>query len=293
MRVKHGVNLNKAIGLAIVINTIQVALIVSVTVFSIISEGNAFNGIMEQLLLIGVSVVVSWGAVIDVREAVNARKVKEQADMLENALGQLEDLNDTLRAQRHDFMNHLQVVFSLIELGEHKSAANYIEKIFGDIQKVGKTLKTSHPAINALLAAKISDCEGRGIAVDMKIESTWQLLPVSSWEMCRVLGNIIDNAMDALRGVDDPEIGIYMGEDIHGYSFQVKNNGPMIPGNIRDKIFQRGFSTKNVDRGMGLSIVNDIVTSYGGTLELRSDERETAFTGFIVKPIDNSVLAES
>ena len=237
------------------------------------------------MLLCTLTLIVTWGAALDIREALSARRMASEADMLEEAYDQLGELNGTLRAQRHDFMNHLQVVYSLMELKEYGEARDYIERVYGDIRRVSRTLKTAHPAVNALLAAKVSDCESRGIRVTLQIESAWADLPVESWAMCRVLGNLIDNAMDALRAVPEPALTIRLSESLHGYEFAVSNNGPMIPESVAERIFQRGFSTKGEGRGMGLSIVRGIVTGAGGSLSVSSNERETAFTGSLPKSL--------
>lgn len=278
------VNLNKAAGYTIAINTIQILGALTVTAFSLFSGGHAFMGLWEQMLLSGMTVIVCWGAALDIREAVNARKIYGEADMLEDAYGKLEQLNNTLRAQRHDFMNHLQVVYSLLELEEYDSASEYIERVYGDIKRVSRSLKTAHPAINALLAAKLSDCESRGVAVELVIESPWTALPVPGWEMCRVLGNLIDNGLDALSGTKGAKMTISLGETLHAFTFEIANNGPEIPDNLLERIFQSGFSTKNTGRGMGLSIVRSILQAYGGKIELHSDAERTAFTGTIMKP---------
>ena len=222
---------------------------------------------------------------LDIREAFSARKLASDADMLQDAYAQLEDLNGTLRAQRHDFMNHLQVVFSLLELEDYKEASDYIERVYGDIRRVSRTLKTAHPAINALLAAKVGDCEARGVHVDLQIESPWTDLPVESWEMCRVLGNLIDNAMDAMKDTPAPRLLIRLSESVQSYTFAIANNGPMIQPSVAERIFQRGFSTKGEGRGMGLSIVRGIMESGGGKLTLSSDEKETRFEGMLPKTI--------
>lgn len=279
------VNLKKAVIYTVVINMLQIAGSITVAVMSLITGGHAFIGLPEQVLLCTMTLLVSWGAVLDIREAFSARKLASDADMLQDAYAQLEDLNGTLRAQRHDFMNHLQVVFSLLELEDYKEASDYIERVYGDIRRVSRTLKTAHPAINALLAAKVGDCEARGVHVDLQIESPWAELPVESWEMCRVLGNLIDNAMDAMKDTPEPRLLIRLSESVQSYTFAIANNGPMIQPSIAERIFQRGFSTKGEGRGMGLSIVRGIMESGGGKLTLSSDEKETRFEGVLPKPI--------
>ena len=288
------VNLKKAVIYTVVINMLQIAGSITVAVMSLITGGHAFIGLPEQVLLCTMTLLVSWGAVLDIREAFSARELASDADMLQDAYAQLEDLNGTLRAQRHDFMNHLHVVFSLLELEDYKEASDYIERVYGDIRRVSRTLKTAHPAINALLAAKVGDCEARGVHVDLQIESPWAGLPVESWEMCRVLGNLIDNAMDAMKDAPEPRLLIRLSESVQSYTFVIANNGPMIQPSIAERIFQRGFSTKGEGRGMGLSIVRGIMESGGGRLTLASDERETRFEGTLPKTIAApQALAES
>ena len=288
------VNLKKAVIYTVVINMLQIAGSITVAVMSLITGGHAFIGLPEQVLLCTMTLLVSWGAVLDIREAFSARELASDADMLQDAYAQLEDLNGTLRAQRHDFMNHLQVVFSLLELEDYKEASDYIERVYGDIRRVSRTLKTAHPAINALLAAKVGDCEARGVHVDLQIESPWAGLPVESWEMCRVLGNLIDNAMDAMKDAPEPRLLIRLSESVQSYTFVIANNGPMIQPSIAERIFQRGFSTKGEGRGMGLSIVRGIMESGGGRLTLASDEQETRFEGTLPKTIAApQALAES
>ena len=292
-------NLNKAAGYTIVINILQIMGAITVTLFSVISGGHAFTGHFEQILLSGMTLIVCWGAVLDIREAYNTRRVASEADMLSDAYNKLEELNSTLRAQRHDFMNHLQVVYSLLELEEYSSANEYIEKVYEDVKRVGRSLRTAHPAINALLAAKLSACEEKGIKVELMIESPWEKLPIPSWEMCRVLGNLIDNAIDAMTAAsaagktENPRLTIFLGESLQNFTFEVSNNGPRIPENIIERIFQNGFSTKSMGRGSGLSIVKSILQTYNGEISLHSDDELTSFSGVIKKPAARAVQGEA
>lgn len=282
-KISRELNLHKTAVLTIISNALQILAALGALLLSLATHGHAFTGTLETCLMAAIALVVSWGAMLDIREAMKARQVGQEADSLEAALYLLEEQQATLRAQRHDFMNHLQVVYSLIELQEYASAEEYLEKVYGDIKRVNRTLKTAHPAVNALLAAKMSDCEARGIALELDMDSPWQNMPVPSWEICRVLGNLIDNAMDALTGTAQPVLRVSLGENLQEYSLSVSNNGPMIPENLRESIFQTGFSTKSAGRGMGLAIVQEIVRRNEGTLSLTSDEQETRFRVVITK----------
>ena len=107
-------------------------------------------------------------------------------------------------------------------------------------------------------------------------------MPLEDWELCRVLSNLIDNAMDAAESSQDAAVELKLWEDIQGLRFRVTNRGPMIPVEMRERIFLPGVTTKG-DRGtgMGLHIVDSILREHGGAIELHSDETETSFEGRI------------
>ena len=289
-RLSERLNVQKAAHFAVITNAIQIASMAAVLVLVMTHDGAKYRYFEIGGFCVAF-VIVSWGALLDIREALRAAKVAEQADMLEEAYRQLEDLNATLRKQRHDFKNHLQVVYSLLEFGDTQEALKYVESIYTDIQKAGRVLKTAIPAVNALIAAKRQDCDERGIIFDMQIESNWQDMPVSGWEMCRVLGNLIDNARDALSehsGSAAPRITLSIAETPSTYTFCVSNNGPAIPQNLLSSIFEMGFTTKSDGHGSGLSIVREILTGYGGVITVASDENSTRFTGTIPRRNDES-----
>lgn len=277
-------NIRKAARFAVVINLLQVATMLAAVAVVLFSDQRDSQLVEVSILAAGL-LIVSWGAVLDIREAINAGRVAEQAAMLEDAYRQLEALNSTLRKQRHDFRNHLQVVFSLMEMKEYDDAAQYIESVYRDIQKTGSSLRTAIPAVNALIAAKRADCEARGIRLNLDIRASWQDMPVSGWELCRVLGNLIDNAVDALTegATPDPAVDVAIAETPEAYAFEIANNGPPIPPESLEAIFREGFTTKSDGHGSGLGIVKEILETYGGEIRVRSDEKRTAFSGTIPK----------
>lgn len=205
--------------------------------------------------------------------------------MLWESNSQLEELNITLRSQRHDFMNHLQVVHSLIEMDEYTDAKDYIEKIYHDIQRVNRVLKTSKPAINALLQAKLIHGEGLGILCELSITTQLDQLTMPSWELCRILGNIIDNSIYALvENTGQKLLRIKLYEDLKNYSFTISNNGPQIPEGILQRIFEAGYTTKGErGDGMGLAISKELLEHYGGSICVLSSESQTEFKGTIPK----------
>ena len=288
-KIHERVNMTKVSSYAIIANALQILFAVGIFAYALLAPNFMLAGIAEKLLVGVMTLVVVWGAALDIREAFTARKVALESRMIEDALRQLEGLNGTLRAQRHDFMNHLQVVYSLMEMQEYTPAQEYIERVYGDIQRVGRTLKTAIPAVNALLAAKEADCAEKHISLELEFNSAWQGIPMPGWELCRVLGNLIDNAVDALLGAETKpaegmRIRVTIGEDMHAFTFSVSNNGPEIPHEIQKNVFQMGFTTKSSGRGMGLHIVSELMRTYDGSIQLTSEGDKTCFAGTLPKP---------
>ncbi len=277
------INLQKLTRSAIVINSVQILAALGIAVYALVAAGFHLSGPIERGVVGVVSLVVIWGAAVDIREAYNARRISSQRQMLEEAYLQLETLNATLRAQRHDFMNHIQVVYSLTEFDDRAAALEYMDKVYGDLQRVGRALKTGVPAINALIAAKMADCEEKGIQFTPNITSRWDGLAVPGWEMCRVLGNLIDNAVEALGPSGPRRLAVTLSENVREHLFSVENDGRRIPEELREKIFEMGFSTKGEGRGMGLSTVRRIVREAGGDIRLETDAEWTRFCGTIPK----------
>ncbi len=277
------VNLQKLTRSAIVINGVQILAAAGVALYALVATRFHLSGPIERAVISAMALVVIWGAAVDIREAYSARHISTQRQMLEEAYEQLENLNATLRAQRHDFMNHIQVVYSLTEFGDNASALDYMDKVYGDLQRVGRALKTASPAINALIAAKMADCEEKGIQFAADITSRWDGLPLPSWEMCRVLGNLIDNAVEALGPSGSRRLIVSLSENVREYVFSVENDGRKIPEEMRERIFEMGFSTKGVGRGMGLHTVRHIMREAGGDIRLDPDCAHTRFTGTIPK----------
>lgn len=211
----------------------------------------------------------------------SCRKLADRNDALRESIDNLGRLNDRLRMDRHDYLNHLQVVYGLMELKEYDEMSAYMKEVYRELMKTGKAIKTSKPAVNALLAAKTAEAESKDIDLVIEVKSDLKDLQIEGWELCKVLSNLIDNGMRAVEESARAEkrISVDIGETPVSYTFEVANNGDMIPEKLRESIFKKGFSTKKEEgHGMGLSIVCDILEANNGSIGLRSNEEETAFT---------------
>lgn len=283
----RNVNVKKVSAIAIVTNALQVGLVVGMVLYVLLVPHAELDTVMAKYILVIAASVVVWGAVVDIREALSTRRLLGQLDDMDSTIEAMESLNNTLRAQRHDFLNHLQVVYSLMEMEEYGEANAYIEKVYGAITAVSRVMKTANPAINALLQVKLSACDKAGVQAEVNIQSAWKDLPVPGWEMCKVLSNLIDNALDALEEVEPAgrKLRITLTEDLRSYRFSVANTGPMIPLKSQKAIFGAGITTKAAGHGMGLFIVKKTLNDRGGDIEVASSPELTEFSGWVPKEI--------
>lgn len=202
-----------------------------------------------------------------------------QNDSYRESMADLENLNLKLRAQRHDYMNHLQVLYGLLELGEYEDAREYMAPVFKDIIKVTRALKTSQPAVNALLQAKMESAEKKGIDMFVEVGTPLKEIPLEPWELCKVLANLIDNGIAALEEKEgEKQLVVEIRQETGNYCFRIRNNGPAIPKEQQALIFKQGFTTKKEEgHGTGLAIVSGIVKEAKGSINLASDAQETCF----------------
>jgi sensor histidine kinase regulating citrate/malate metabolism len=198
----------------------------------------------------------------------------------QESLENLEHLNTRLREQRHDYLNQIQIVYGLLELEEYEEARDYLRPVFRDMIKVSRALRTAQPAVNALLQAKMEAAEKAKIDFYLEVGTQLDHLKTEPWEVCKILANLIDNAVTAVSGLDqERKVTVQLEENREEYCIQVRNNGPQITPEQQKLIFSRGYTTKKEEgHGMGLSIVMEVLREAGGTLEMESTAEETVFS---------------
>ena len=246
----------KAALISIAINVLEiVAGIVMLTLVRRMLLGGVEESIVRMVSLLCFT-IVGWGALTDIGASLTSLRMVRRTQELEEAYSQLEDLNREMRAQRHDFMNHIQVVYSLIEMNEPGEAMTYMDKLYGDMQRVSRMMRTACPAVNALIQAKVVEARQRGAELKLSIAAKWDDPLMPAWEICRVLANLIDNALDAATSAQLPEgekptVELVLGEDLRSWFFSVRNNGPAIPGKAARQDLRAGLHHQTDGAGHG------------------------------------------
>jgi sensor histidine kinase regulating citrate/malate metabolism len=220
---------------------------------------------------------------------------------LQSQLSSNLSITDTLRAQTHEFDNRLHTISGLVQLGEYDEVAALVGTLTEHRAEVNERVsKRLHdPAVAALVIAKHAVAEERGVTLELDPGSRLPALdPPDVADLTTVLGNLVDNAVDAAAGATEPLVELWIrcaGErdrdDRDTVHVRVRDNGPGVPDDLREAIFVRGFSTKPEvlgGRGIGLPLVRLICTQRGGTVTV--DAADTGGAEFLVEfPLGTAV----
>lgn len=198
----------------------------------------------------------------------------EVKSMAEELTG-VKKMTSDLRSQNHEFMNKLHTISGLLQLEEYDEAIEYIShtsKIRGEVLDIlSKRIKNVH--IAGILLAKYNKATESKISVEIDTDSYINEIPenITVDEICSVIGNLLENSIEELVKFENGKIFIQLNSSNESLRIRIQDNGPGISDNIIDKIFVRGFTTKDGNRGFGLSIVKKIIDYAGGDINILQD----------------------
>lgn len=222
------------------------------------------------------------GAVVTLRDRTEMSGLLRELDGVRS-------LTDSLRAQHHEFTNRMHTVTGLLELGEQDEALAYLSDVQNTQAEFADTLRTriASNLIVGLILGKAAEAGERGISLEITDESWLGETPDKAQALTTIVGNLIDNALEALTGVPSGgRIVVSIVEDDDAINLQVSDNGPGVPTQHAEAIFSDGFTTKPdrgpVRRGLGLALVHRLVQRLNGTISV-SPEPGATFTVHLPK----------
>ncbi len=233
--------------------------------------------------MIGVSLIaIPIISIIFLKRLFTLSEQEATAAAQEAYLDSINDLFATVQGQRHDFINHIQVLQGLVHLKKFKETADYLNQLVGETRETNEILRVDNLAVTALLRSKQAVSIARKTPLKIEVSCSLKNLKIKPFHLVKILGNLLDNAMHAAAGQSEKRrqvsFSIFREDDF--IVFQVCNPRPVIPPEILPQIFTPGFTTKEEDHaGQGLFIVKKLVTENGGLIDVSSDEiRGTRFT---------------
>lgn len=166
-----------------------------------------------------------------------------------------------VRTLRHDMRNHMSVLLGLLERGETVKAEEYVGELIGSPALSGGRHICAHPAANAVLSVKLGELERLGIPADFQVNLP-ENLPLSDTDLCALLGNALDNAMEACAKVKTPDIKLRCRVEKGMLMLMVSNP---LPGDEKPGLVTTKADGKN--HGFGLPGMAEIARRCGGSLD--------------------------
>ncbi|MBG9568613.1 ATP-binding protein [Brevibacillus agri] len=195
---------------------------------------------------------------------------------------ELRSVISSIRSIRHDFVNHMQVLYGLIECGYFDKARDYIQSLLKETKLLDLTVRIANPALMVLFHTKWEQAKSKQIVMQFA-ECPDPFEGIPSIDLVKIMSNLIDNAIDAAEMADgEKRIRIACRREDKQYVFEVENTGAEISPEQRAHIFTVGYTTKPATRsnarGAGLPIVQAVVSKHNGSIEIVSEHGMTRFT---------------
>lgn len=222
-----------------------------------------------RLLLVSSDAVVRQG-----RRTATLTTLRDRTE-LESLTGRLsatQGLADALHARSHEAANRMHTVVTLIELGKPEEAVSFATgQLAGErLADAAVLAAIDPPVIAALLLGKTAEAAERGVRLTLDPDAHLPVIPGVESALVTILGNLIDNAVEALSGRSGAAIVVDALASEEELLVTVSDNGPGVPVADAEAIFSRGFTTKPGTepggRGIGLTLVRQTVTALGGQI---------------------------
>ncbi|EIV6645053.1 ATP-binding protein [Klebsiella aerogenes] len=214
---------------------------------------------------------------------------RNEIDSLSAQLSQVKRYVDNLRIMRHEQLNRMTTLSGMLHLGRYEEAIGYIQEQSEHAQELLDFISSrfSSPTLCGLLLGKTARAREKG--VELNFDPACQLdrafLPLGEQDLISIIGNLLDNAIEATQRSPQPSapVEVLIKLSDQELIIEVADQGVGIKPEVRDRIFERGITTKTRgDHGIGLYLIESYVTQAGGAIEVADNTpRGTIFSLFI------------
>lgn len=244
---------------------IQAALAILGGIFILIAlQGQELLGVAGAILL-----VLMIELVYRQYSAVFTRSTRDfQNQVMAHHYEEVKSVYQNMRGWRHDYHNHLQTIKAYLSFAQYEEASRYLLELEEDLKRVDSLVKSGHLMMDAILNSKLS------LAIDKKIHITCTMsfpeeLSVSDIDICVIVSNLMDNALEAALKLPEEErfIRIY-GAIVKQQLYISITNAAQEDLNFNERNY---ISEKRGDHGHGMKRVKLAVDNYGGYLNLKNE----------------------
>lgn len=220
---------------------------------------------------------------------IDRRLAVYQRELIEIHYAEVENMYRQIRGWRHDYRSHIQLMKVLAVQGDLDGIRGYLDELETDLAAVDTVVKTGNPMADAILNSKISLARSKHIPVRADAS-----IPVALWvselDLCVILGNLFDNAIEASMALPEDKRLIRVYVDMKGNQLYISFTNFTASGKQK-KREGRFRTTKGEGHGFGLVRMDAIVERLGGWLSRNSEDG--AFTTEILLPTADSQSSPS
>ncbi|BCA79919.1 sensor histidine kinase [Desulfuromonas sp. AOP6] len=206
------------------------------------------------------------------RGAVASFRPKDELDRLGRELSQMQEYSELLRSQSHEYSNKLHTIAGLLQIGAQQEALDLIMTEASGYEELIRTLTKAvpDPVVAGLILGKFN--RARELKVHLSLDPDSSLAdvpaPIDRQHLVTILGNLLDNAFEAVRIGDRPwEVRLILTDLGDDLILEVEDSGPGVFPEVAETLFDKGVTTKGqAGRGFGLYLLRQAVTALGGSI---------------------------
>ena len=199
---------------------------------------------------------------------IDRRIERFQSELIEKQVREIQNMYRQVRGWRHDYRNHINNMKIQLSQENYDGLSDYLNELADDLDTVDTVIKTGNVMADAILNSKLNVAEKMNVQLNVKANVP-EMLPMSDVELCSVLGNMLDNAVEACGTLPEEErfLRVYIGKLKGQLYLSVQNSA----GKVRK---EKGsyLSTKEGEHGYGLFRIDRVAKKYGGYVNRQNEE---------------------
>ena len=205
-------------------------------------------------------------------------EMKVNADNIEKQEEEIRSLHESMRSIKHDMKNHLMVTLSYLNDGDEEAAKAYISGILNKLNKIHSYIETGNSLLNHILNEKLAEARKEGIDIKAEVENL-AFDRMESMDFSALLSNMLDNAIEACRGEDAPQLIVKISRQRGYETIVVKNK-------VSHSVLEANpdlVTTKadKAEHGRGIPQIRTIVDRYSGMCDFYEEDGFFAACAFI------------
>lgn len=226
-----------------------------------------------MIFILFLALALSVGGVFLLRRvfynAIDRRIERFQSELIENQVRETRNMYKQVRGWRHDYRNHIQNMKIQLSQGNYEELDRYLSELADDLNTVDTVIKTGNVMADAMLNTKLTTANKLGARLNVKA-CVPAGAPLSDVELCAVLGNLLDNALEACERLPESErfLRVYIGNLKNQFYLSVQNSAGAVK-----KSGGKYVTTKSGDsHGYGIFRIDRLTRKYGGYVNRQNEE---------------------